>query len=370
MTEQKQGTVITFGNLKGGTGKTTSSVMIAYALSEMGYKVLLIDQDPQANASNLYLKTKSASTGEKLRFNKTLMAAIEDEDLASIVFPVKENLYLLPSFTDFIDYPDFLYDKFPTKSDRVQYLETLLRPLKKEYDFLIIDVPPTASLITDSALYASDYVVVVLQTQERSLHGAEVFVKYLQSLVDDYGASLNTIGILPVLMKHDGLVDLATLESAKELFGEEHFFRNVVKEMARLKRFATTGITDNDMHDTRVHELYKNVAAEVISRLNAQQKMERNISQQSSPANQFKPENMETNYKEPEKKHSLKKELISDKTTTTFRKKISHQKKLNALVFLNKADTTDDLRDFMLEDYLQTHVTEDEKKKFDTLMEL
>lgn len=146
----------------------------------------------------------------------------------------------------------------------------MLDSVKNDFDFIFIDVPPTSSIITDSALYASDFVVVVLQTQERSLQGAEVFTQYLQGLIDDYGANLDIIGILPVLLKNGAAVDLATLENAKEIFGEENLFDIVVKNMERLKRFDITGITDNDMHDRRVHNSYKAIAEEFIERLNAE----------------------------------------------------------------------------------------------------
>jgi chromosome partitioning protein len=263
-------TVVTFGNFKGGTGKTTNSTMIAYALSDLGYKVLLSDQDPQANATSLYLKTKSEISGEIVSFKKTLMSAIQEENLEEIITEVKENLYLLPSFSDFALYPRFLEKKFPNEVDRVQYFSKLLGSVKNDFDFIFIDVPPTSSIITDSALYASDFVVVVLQTQERSLQGAEVFTQYLQGLIDDYGANLDIIGILPVLLKNGAAVDLATLENAKEIFGEENLFDIVVKNMERLKRFDITGITDNDMHDRRVHNSYKAIAEEFIDRLNAE----------------------------------------------------------------------------------------------------
>ncbi|MDJ0332995.1 AAA family ATPase [Planococcus sp. S3-L1] len=270
MRKDKKGIVVTFGNFKGGTGKTTNSTMIAYALSNMGYKVLLSDQDPQANATSLYLKTKSEISGEIVSFNKTLMTAIQEENLEEIITEIKENLFLLPSFSDFALYPRFLEKKFPNEVDRVQYFSKLIEPIKEEFDFIFIDVPPTISITTDSALYASNFVVVVLQTQERSLQGAEVFTKYLQSLIDEYGAELDIIGILPVLLKNGAAVDLATLENAKEIFGEENLFKIVVKNMERLKRFDITGITDADMHDRRVHESYKEIAEEFISRLNTE----------------------------------------------------------------------------------------------------
>lgn len=277
MIKSKDAIVVTFGNFKGGTGKTTNSTMIAYALADMGYKVLLSDQDPQANATSLFLKTKSVITEEIATFNKTLMTAIQEEDLTEIITEIKENLYLLPSFSDFALYPKFLEKKFPNEVDRVQYFSKLIKGLKNDFDFIFIDVPPTISIITDSALYASDYVVVVLQTQERSLQGAEVFTKYLQSLIDDYGASLDIIGILPVLLKNGAAVDIATLESAKEVFGEENLFRNIVKNMERLKRFDITGITNEDMHDQKVHKSYKKIAEEFIERLEFELNMQEGI---------------------------------------------------------------------------------------------
>lgn len=275
MTATNEAIIVTFGNFKGGTGKTTNSTMIAYSLAELGYKVLLCDQDPQANATSLYLKTKALETDEIVSFNKTLMAAIQDENLKQIVTQIKNNLYLLPSFSDFALYPRFLEKKFPDNTEaRVKYFSTLIKPLKAEFDFIFIDVPPTISIITDAALYASDFVVVVLQTQERSLQGAEVFTGYLQSLIDDYGANLDIIGILPVLLKNGAAVDISTLESAKEIFGEENLFENVVHNMERLKRFDITGITYEDMHDRKVHGSYKRIAKEFIQRLSAELKEE------------------------------------------------------------------------------------------------
>ncbi len=275
MLQNEEAIIVTFGNFKGGTGKTTNSTMIAHSLAALGYKVLLCDQDPQANATSLYLKTKAIASDDIVTFNKTLMTAIQEENLEQIVTEIKENLYLLPSFSDFALYPRFLEKKFPEdETARVQYFSTLIQPLKKDYDFIFIDVPPTISIITDAALYASDFVVVVLQTQERSLQGAEVFTGYLQSLIDDYGAELDIIGILPVLLKNGAAVDLSTLESAKEIFGEENLFKTVVNNMERLKRFDITGITCEDMHDRKVHNSYDTIANEFLTRLAAELSLE------------------------------------------------------------------------------------------------
>jgi chromosome partitioning protein len=259
--------VVTFGNFKGGTGKTTNSTMLAYALANKGYKVLLSDQDPQANATSLYLRTKANLSDELVTFDRTLMTAIQNKDLSSIVTEIKDNLFLLPSFSDFALYPKYLEKTFSEETDRVQFFSTLLEPLKKEFDFIFIDVPPTISIITDSALYASHWVVVVLQTHERSLQGAEVFTNYLQSLIDDHEADLDILGILPVLLKNNAPVDNATLESAKEMFGEHNLFQNLIKNMERLKRYDVTGIKEEDMHDKRVMNTYDATADEFLERL-------------------------------------------------------------------------------------------------------
>lgn len=267
--------VITFGNFKGGTGKTTNSAMMAYMLSKLGYKTLLADLDPQANATSLYLHTKQRITNDIVTFEKTLMSAISDEDLSDIIIEIKDNLYLLPSFADFTSFPLFLEKKFPNSQlDRVLFLKGLIDKIKDDYDFIMIDVPPTLSTYTDSALLASDYTIIVLQTQERSLVGAEAYVGYLQELVDNYDATFDILGVLPVLLKNNSKVDEATLNTAKEKFGEENLFRNLVKNMERLKRYDIIGIVDSDLdgkydiHDKRVMALYKKVTEEMLSRLN------------------------------------------------------------------------------------------------------
>ena len=266
--------VITFGNFKGGTGKTTNSAMMAYILSKLGYKTLLADLDPQANATSLYLHTKQRITNNIVTFDKTLMSAIADEDLSDIIIEIKENLFLLPSFADFTSYPLFLEKKFPNSQlNRVTFLNELMTNIKDDYDFILVDVPPTLSTYTDSALLASDYTIIVLQTQERSLVGAEAYVGYLQELIDNYDADFDILGVLPVLLKNNSKVDEATLNTAKDKFGEENLFKNVVKNMERLKRYDIIGIVDPDsdtkydIHDKRVMELYKRVTQEMLKRL-------------------------------------------------------------------------------------------------------
>lgn len=264
---------IVFGNFKGGTGKTSNSTMISYHLSKLGYKTLLVDLDPQANATALMLLTVQAQEKRVVNFSKTLMTAISENDLSSIITPINDKLDLLPSFADFTSYPLYLEQLY--KEDvkaRGLHFKSLLKDIEKDYDFIIFDTPPTLSLFTDSALLASDYVVIVLQTQERSLVGAEAFIVYMQELIDSYSADFDIAGILPVLQKNNAIVDKSVLKNATERFGEENMFKTVVKNMERIKRYDIIGITDPDVnekfdhHDKNVHELYSKVTEELIER--------------------------------------------------------------------------------------------------------
>lgn len=260
--------ILTFGNFKGGTGKTTNSTMIGFELSNRNKKVLLLDLDPQGNATNLYLKTKSTLDGEVVIFNTTLMSAIKNENLSSAIINIKENLDVLPSATDFSLFPRYM-EFLPNYEDRVRYLSTLIEPLRNKYDYIIIDIPPTISLITDSALFMSDYCIIVLQTHERSLQGAEAFINYIQNdVIDKFKApTLDVLGILPVLLKNGAPVDVSTLENAKNEFGEENMFQTTIRNMERLKRYDITGITDEDMHDKRVSQVYIEVTDELLQRI-------------------------------------------------------------------------------------------------------
>lgn len=271
---------IMFGNFKGGVGKTTNSVMVSYELAKKGYKTLVIDLDPQANSTQILSRTYTLQNNKELEINNTMMKSIQEENIEQNIVSIMENLDLLPSYKDFVSYPDFLEMKFlPTeenyKEKRISYFSRLLKDIDHHYDYIIMDVPPTLSIFTDTALYATDEVIIVLQTQQRSLDGAEAFMEYLQSVYDKYHSiDFDVTGILPVLMKNDSIVDNQIIEDAKEDFGEDMLFDNVIKHMERLKRYDRKGISDPDytnkwdIHDKRVHAIYEQVVDELIERGN------------------------------------------------------------------------------------------------------
>ncbi len=260
--------VITIGNYKGGAGKTTNTVLIGYSLARMGIKTLVIDKDPQSNATKSLMLTRSANNEETVTtISKTLMYGIEHNDLSDLPVEIIDNLYLLPSFIDFEDFPKFLYQNFQSERERDFLFRNLLSEIKDEYDVILIDVPPMSKEVTRNAIVASDYVLISLQTQERSLTGAESYVKELIKITELYSLDLDLLGILQVLHKNNGRVDSYIMESALEIFGSMNIFKTVVPQMERIKRFDVNGITDNDMHDKKVLEKYNEVTLEFLDRL-------------------------------------------------------------------------------------------------------
>jgi len=260
--------VITFGNFKGGVGKTSNSTLVALELSNRNKKTLLLDLDPQGNATNLLLNTKANIDGEVSQFKTSLMTSIQENDLSKSLISIKPNLDLLASAPDFSLYPRYM-EKIKYYNTRVKELDNLLKDLKEEYDYVIIDTPPTISLITDSALYASDYCVIVMQTHEHSFEGALAFIKYIQDeVIDTYKAPrLEVVGILAVLMQAGAPVDEATVLNAIKEFGDENLFDTKIHSMQRIKRYGITGITFKSKFDKKVFKVYKEVTDEMLSRI-------------------------------------------------------------------------------------------------------
>lgn len=265
-------TVITFANFKGGSGKTTNSVMSAYSLAAQGKRVLLIDKDPQANATTLLVRTYTNIHGAEPNMSHFLMDGLVKGDLSDCIIRVNENLHFIPTTPAFSYYVDFLESRFPgtkkTKYEsRIAYLNELIEPLKEEYDFIFIDVPPTISAYTDAALYASDFSLIVLQTQDYALDGAEVFVDYMTELIEKYDLSLEVIGVLCVIFNNRSQIDAKVIADAAELFGGENIFDTQVKHMERLKRYVAEGIQILDHHDKKVMDVYNSLTSEMMKRL-------------------------------------------------------------------------------------------------------
>ncbi|MBL1227050.1 ParA family protein [Enterococcus sp. BWR-S5] len=260
------GKVYVVGNFKGGVGKTKTVTMLAYESAvKMDRKTLVIDLDPQGNATRVLAKT-----GDLSEISYTITEAFQDGQLDNAITTIMPNLDLIPANTAFRNLTKILVTKYPASEfDQINYLNTLLEPLRDKYDAIYIDVPPTISDYSDNAMLAADYCIIVLQTQELSLDGAQTYIAYMQFLADTYDNELQVLGIIPCMLRPGGRVDNKVLEQAKELYGG-NVLDTIVKYQERLKVYDVEGIKIShnytgkaDGWDVKAHQVFIDVLNEL-----------------------------------------------------------------------------------------------------------
>lgn len=210
--------VIGLVNQKGGCGKTTTAVNLSASLAAAGYDTLLVDLDPQANAT--------VSLGlDPAALERTVYHVIVDpnpEDglpMASIVrkTPVK-RLEMAPSAIDLAA----AELELAARIGRETALRKRLAPLRSQYDFILIDTPPSLGLLTLNALVACDGIIIPIQTHYYALLGMRQLVRTLKMVRDEVGHQVEIIGVLPTMY------DSRTTISKEILHGIHDFFPNKV----------------------------------------------------------------------------------------------------------------------------------------------
>lgn len=257
--------VVTCNGFKGGIGKTMSNVMFSYLLAERGYKVLLVDFDPQGNAGEIIEKTYPDQIE---RPKVSFVDGLKKFDLTNSITKFTDNLSMLVSDWDLSMLPDMLEDY--KKEERRFLLRSLLKGVKDDFDFIFIDTPPTLSEYTNNAILASDWVIAILQTQEQSYSSTLKFISYIQDLkknyADNYEVNFDLVGVLQYLVKIDGNVDQEIIHDAKDTLGVALFHENIYQR-ERVKRFGRSGIANNDLWDKRALHMYTVVLDEALSRM-------------------------------------------------------------------------------------------------------
>ncbi|AUJ31019.1 MAG: ParA family protein [Liquorilactobacillus hordei] len=250
-----------FYNFKGGVGKTSLSTITAFQLVRKNKKVLFVDLDAQANATDILSKTY-----EEPKPERSLYDSLMKGDLKPSICSLHSHLDLLPS-----DWSMSLWNQSVEKLDvrsRNLILKTLLEPIKNNYDYIILDVSPTLSTLVNNAVLASDAVTIVLQTQQSAFTGALKTASYLQDLRNDYNANFKLTGIILYLMKKSGSVDNSIADTAKKEFSDG-IYANEIYSRERVKKWANNGITakPTDPHDNATHEMYNLVIKEHLYRM-------------------------------------------------------------------------------------------------------
>lgn len=249
--------IIAFANQKGGVGKTTSAVNIASSLAAKKYSVLLVDCDPQGNAtSGLGIRKKSSSGS----VYDVIIGRSKTADM--VCSTTVKNLSVLPSSMDLVGAEIELIDM----ADREARLRAALEQVRDSYDFIIIDCPPSLGLLTLNCLTAADGVVIPLLCEFYSLEGISQLTQTIRHVKSRVNPSLELIGVL--VNMYDGRLTLTVqvMEEIKRYFAAKLFARPVPRNV-KLSEAPSYGVPI-DIYDkySKGARAYEEVTEELIRR--------------------------------------------------------------------------------------------------------
>ena len=251
------GRVIAVANQKGGVGKSTTAINLSACLAEKGKKVLAIDIDPQGN-------TTSGLGVDKNNVENTLYELLlgEAEAKDTIVKDVVENVDLIPSNVNLSGAEIELIGV-----DEKEYImKKIIDKVRRKYDYIIMDCPPSLNMLTINALTAANSVLVPIQCEYYALEGLSQLIHTIELVKERLNKKLVMEGVVFTMYDARTNLSLQVVENVKDNL-QQNIYKTIIPRNVRLAEAPSHGMSIN-LYDTRSTgaESYRMLAAEVMSR--------------------------------------------------------------------------------------------------------
>ena len=260
----KIGKIIAVTNQKGGGGKTTTAINLATSMAAIKKSVLLIDLDPQGNASTglgIEDKHREVGTYEILGDEKNIEEAIK-----KTIIP---GLEIIPATVDLSAVEVELVDA----SNRMKRLQRYSKELKKKYDFVFIDCPPSLGLLTINAFTAADSLLIPLQCEFYALEGLSHLKKTIERIKNKLNKHIYIEGILLTMYDKRNRISLEVKEEVKKHFGKD-LFKTIIPRNVKLSEAPSHGLPAI-LYDINApgSQAYISLAKEMIAKINMEKKI-------------------------------------------------------------------------------------------------
>jgi chromosome partitioning protein len=247
------GKIIVFANQKGGVGKTTSAVNIGAYLAEAGKKVLLVDFDSQANcSSNVGADADRPGIYEVITAHVSGTSAVQQTAVPGL-FIIPSNIHLSGATVELADI-----------EGREYYLKKAMEGIKQEFDYILIDCPPSLGILTINGLAAADYVLIPLQCEYFALEGLNSLLQTIKTVQQGINPQLQIGGILFTM--YDSRTRLAheVVQEVTQYF-KDKVFRTVIPRNVRLSEAPSYSVPINKYDPECIGAAsYKKLAEEVM----------------------------------------------------------------------------------------------------------
>ena len=249
--------VISLVNQKGGVGKTTTAVSLASYIGKKKKKVLLVDLDPQANAtSGLGIeKSELENTTYDLLINECPVRDVIFESSADNVDIIPTNINLAGAEVELVN-----------AISRENILRSAIEKIRNEYDYIIIDCPPSLGLLTINALTASDGIIIPIQGEYYALEGLSQLVETINIVKKKLNPDIEIVGVVLTMFDMRTQLSKQVREEVEEYF-KKKVFKTIIPRNVRLAEAPSHGLAISDYDkSSKGAKAYEALAAEVIKR--------------------------------------------------------------------------------------------------------